>query len=95
MCTGFRLSSADFASAMNRRSRMSWIGWFCVSVWAMATPSGASGLWKRRAKSRPFAFQWLTAPVEHLHLPDHLVERAVAERGHHLAHFLGDEEEDS
>ena len=31
--------------------------------------------------------------VEHLHLPDHLVERAVAERGHDLAHLLGDEEE--
>ena len=33
------------------------------------------------------------ALVEHLHLPDHLVEGAIAELGHHLAHFLGDEEE--
>ena len=33
------------------------------------------------------------ALVEHLHLADHLVERAIAERGHDLAHFLGDEEE--
>ena len=33
------------------------------------------------------------ALVEHLHLADHLVEAAVAERGHQLAHFLGDEEE--
>jgi len=33
------------------------------------------------------------ALVEHLHLADHLVEGAVAERGHQLAHFLGDEEE--
>ena len=32
--------------------------------------------------------------VEHLHLPDHLVERAVAELGHVFAHFLGDEEEE-
>ncbi len=31
--------------------------------------------------------------VEHLGLADHLVEGAVAERGHDLAHFLGDEEE--
>ena len=31
--------------------------------------------------------------VEHLHLPDHFVEAAEAERGHDLAHFLGDEEE--
>ena len=33
------------------------------------------------------------ALVEHVHLPDHLIEVAVAERGHQLAHFLGDEEE--
>ena len=33
------------------------------------------------------------ALVEHLHLADHLVEGAEAERGHDLAHFLGDEEE--
>ena len=33
------------------------------------------------------------APVEHLHLADHLVEAPIAERGHQLAHFLGDEEE--
>ena len=31
--------------------------------------------------------------VEHLHLADHLVEGAVADRRHELAHFLGDEEE--
>ena len=31
--------------------------------------------------------------VEHLDLADHLVDRAVAELGHQLAHFLGDEEE--
>ena len=31
--------------------------------------------------------------VEHLHLPDHFVECPVAQRRHHLAHFLGDEEE--
>ncbi len=31
--------------------------------------------------------------VEHLGLADHLVEVAVAEAGHDLAHFLGDEEE--
>ena len=31
--------------------------------------------------------------VEHLGLADHLVEGAVAERGHDLADFLGDEEE--
>ena len=33
------------------------------------------------------------ALVEHLHLPDHLVEGAEAELGHQLAHFFGDEEE--
>ncbi len=33
------------------------------------------------------------APIEHLHLADHLVEGAVAHRRHQLAHFLGDEEE--
>ena len=33
------------------------------------------------------------ALVEHLHLPDHVVEAAIAELGHYLAHFLGDEEE--
>ncbi len=31
--------------------------------------------------------------VEDFGLADHLVERAEAQRGHHLAHFLGDEEE--
>ena len=31
--------------------------------------------------------------VEHLHLADHLVKRAEAERGHDLAHLFGDEEE--
>ena len=31
--------------------------------------------------------------VEHLHLPDHLVEGAIAHGGHHLAHLFGDEEE--
>ncbi len=33
------------------------------------------------------------ALVEHLHLPDHLVEGVIAELGHHLAHLFGDEEE--
>jgi hypothetical protein len=33
------------------------------------------------------------ALVEHLHLTDHLVHRAIAELGHDLAHLLGDEEE--
>src|SRR3974390_1453404 len=33
------------------------------------------------------------APIEHLHLSDHLVEAAIAELGHQLAHFFGDEEE--
>ena len=31
--------------------------------------------------------------VEHLHLPDHLIERAIAHRRHQLAHLFGDEEE--
>ena len=31
--------------------------------------------------------------VEHLALADHFVEAAIAHLGHHLAHFLGDEEE--
>ena len=41
------------------------------------------------------AFQCATSVrlVEHLGLADHLVEGAVAERSHDLAHFLGDEEE--
>ena len=34
------------------------------------------------------------ALVEHLHLPDHLVEGAIAHRGHQLAHLFGDEEEE-
>ena len=34
------------------------------------------------------------ALVEHLHLPDHLGEGAVAHRRHDLAHFFGDEEEE-
>ena len=34
------------------------------------------------------------ALVEHLHLADHLVEGAVAHRGHDLAHLFGDEEEE-
>src|SRR5512144_1455231 len=33
------------------------------------------------------------AAVEHLHLPDHLVEGAEAERSHQFADFLGDEKE--
>ena len=55
----------------------------------------ASGLWKMRVKSRPFAFQWSMAVVlvEEVGLADHLVEGAEAHRGHQLAHFLGDEEE--
>ena len=32
-------------------------------------------------------------PVEHLHLPDHVVEGPVAHRRHQFAHLLGDEEE--
>ena len=32
--------------------------------------------------------------VEHLHLPDHLIELAEAHRRHQFAHFLGDEEEE-
>ena len=31
--------------------------------------------------------------VEHLNLADHLIDRAIAQFGHDLAHFLGDEEE--
>ena len=31
--------------------------------------------------------------VEHLHLPDHFVERPIAQFGHQLAHFVGDVEE--
>ena len=34
------------------------------------------------------------ALVEHLHLPDHLVEGAEAHRRHQLAHLFGDEEEE-
>ena len=34
------------------------------------------------------------ALVEHLHLADHFVERAIAHLGHQFAHFLGDEEEE-
>ena len=34
------------------------------------------------------------AAVEHLHLPDHFIEAAVAQRGHDFPHFLGDEEEE-
>ena len=32
--------------------------------------------------------------VEHLHLPDHFIEGAIAHLGHQLADFLGDEEEE-
>ena len=54
-----------------------------------------SGLVNSLEKSRPFAFQCAITSllVEHLHLADHLVEGAIAHRGHQLAHFLGDEEE--
>ena len=31
--------------------------------------------------------------IEHLHLPDHLVEAAIAQLRHQLAHLFGDEEE--
>ena len=46
--------------------------------------------------SRPVAFQWSTAArgVEHLDVADHLGHRAEAERGHQLAHLLGDELEE-
>jgi hypothetical protein len=33
------------------------------------------------------------AAIEHLHLPDHLIEAAESELCHQLADFLGDEEE--
>ena len=61
----------------------------------MATPSGTCGLWNSFAKSSPRAFQWPIARSlsRHLRLADHLVEGAEAERGHDLAHLLGDEEE--
>ena len=61
----------------------------------MPTLAGTSGRVNSAEKSRPLAFQCSTssALVEHLHLPDHLVDPAVAELGHDLAHFLGDEEE--
>ena len=56
-------SSAGIASAISFRSSTFLIGWFCSSEWKIATPSGASGLWKRREISSPFAFQWETASV--------------------------------
>ena len=50
-----------------------------------------------REKSSPFAFQCSMprAHVEQVGAADQLVERADAELRHQLAHFLGDEEEDS
>ena len=58
---------------------------------ALSRPSACEQLGEIEALGLPVLDQ--RSLVEHLHLPDHLVEGAVAERGHDLAHFLGDEEE--
>src|SRR5947209_7486251 len=54
------------------------------------------GLMEEPRKIEPFGFPVVDdlLTIEHLHLPDHLVERAIPERSHDLAHFLGDEEEE-
>ena len=61
----------------------------------MAVPVAAGGFSEQLGEIEALGLPVLhqRALVEHLHLADHLVEGAVAERGHHLAHFLGDEEE--
>ena len=80
---------------MSLRSSTSSIGWFCSSVWEIADAFGRVRLVEelREIEALGLPVGDGLGLVEHLHLADHLVERAVAERGHQLAHFLGDEEE--
>ena len=53
------------------------------------------GLEEQPGEVQPLGFPVLDdlALVEHLHLADHFVERAIAQFGHQLAHLFGDEEE--
>ena len=54
------------------------------------------GLWNSFEKSRPFAFQWsIAAALSSICIwPIISSNVRIAERGHQLAHFLGDEEEE-
>ena len=72
--TGVRCSSAGIAFSMKPRSRMSWIGWFCFSLFQMATPSGGLRLVEqaREVEALGLPVGDGLGLVEHLHLPDHL-----------------------
>ena len=88
-----RLRAAAISSWSSARARP----WSCASHWRRATSGGIAGWWKTREKSRPApsSARCRLAHVEQVGAADHLVERAEAELRHDLAHFLGDEEEDS
>ncbi len=96
MTTGLFFSIASRESAISLWSITFSRPWSCACVWKISTEAGISGLWNKALKSSPLAFQWSTGLrlVEHLHLPDHFVERAIAQFRHQLAHFFSDEEEE-
>ncbi len=93
--TGLRCSRAGFASAMKRRRGCRRSGASAARLCAIATPSGARGFLNRREKSSPFAFQWLTTSVRSSICIWPTISSKVRKPSarHHLAHFLGDEEE--
>ena len=97
MRTGAPRSSAACASAISLRSRMSSSLWSCGSQLIDRDALPARPAWwnsLREVEALRLPVLDHLALVEHLHLADHLVEGAVAQRRHQLAHLLGDEEEE-
>ena len=93
--TGFLLSSAGLHSSISLLSSTLSRPWSCASQLKMATDLRHARLVEHLREVEALGLPVLDGAVliQHFRLPDHLVERAEAERGHQLAHLLGDEEE--
>ncbi len=70
--------------------------WSCACVWKMSICGRNFRLVEQRREVEALRLPVVDGLrlVEHLHLPDHFIERAIAHLRHQLAHFLGDEEEE-